>query len=69
MCTGLPAVKFGLYDPSDCTDPKVVHGTNCTLTCDPGFDVKGPSVKSCGGKKSGIWSSRSKQPKCIGKLF
>lgn len=69
LCSGLPAVKFGLYDPSDCTDPKVVHGTNCTLACDPGFDVKGPLVKSCGGKKSGIWSSRSKQPKCIGKLF
>lgn len=65
-CFGLPQVPFGYYDPTDCQDQKVVHGSNCTLICEPGFEVKGPTVKSCGGKKSGIWSNRNKHPKCVG---
>lgn len=69
-CTGLPEInKFGHYDPTDCTNQKVTHGSNCTLICDPGFEVKGPTVKTCGGKKSGVWSNRSKLPKCVGKPF
>lgn len=67
MCSGLPEVKFGHYDPTDCTNQKVVHGSNCTLQCDAGFEVKGPIIKTCGGKKSGIWSNRSKLPKCVGR--
>lgn len=66
VCSGLPEVAFGEYDPTDCTNQKVVHGSNCTLMCAPGFEVKGPTVKSCGGKKLGIWSNRSKLPKCVG---
>lgn len=65
MCFGLPEVAFGYYDPTDCNQ-KVVHGSNCTLMCAPGFEVKGPAVKTCGGKKSGVWSNRNKQPKCVG---
>lgn len=59
-------MAFGRFDPSDCQDQKVVHGSNCTLICEPGFEVKGPTVKTCGGKKSGIWSNRNKHPKCVG---
>lgn len=66
LCNALPPVNFGLYDPTDCTDQKLAHGTNCTLICEPGFEVKGPSSKICGGKKTGIWSNRNKQPKCVG---
>lgn len=62
-------MSFGHYDPTDCTNQKVVHGSNCSLICDPGFEVKGPAVKTCGGKKSGIWSNRSKLPKCIGMYY
>lgn len=70
MCAGLPEIsKFGHYDPTDCTNQKVAHGSNCTLICDEGFEVKGPTVKTCGGKKSGVWSNRSKLPKCVGKPF
>lgn len=68
ICSGLPEVAFGQYDPTDCTNQNVVHGSNCTLVCEPGFEVKGPAVKQCGGKKSGIWSNRSKLPKCVGNL-
>lgn len=66
LCSGLPEVTFGHYDPTDCTNSKVVHGSNCSLICDSGFEVKGPTIKTCGGKKSGIWSNRSKLPKCVG---
>lgn len=66
MCSGLPQVNFGTYDPTDCTNQKVEHGSNCTLICEPGFEVKGPAVKTCGGKKSGVWSNRNKLPKCVG---
>ncbi|XP_031635123.1 sushi, von Willebrand factor type A, EGF and pentraxin domain-containing protein 1-like isoform X2 [Contarinia nasturtii] len=66
MCSGLPEVSFGYYDPTDCTNQKVVHGSNCTLICDPGFEPKGGlKIKTCGGKKSGVWSNRSKLPKCV----
>lgn len=66
LCNALPPVNFGSYDPTDCSDQKLAHGTNCTLICEPGFEVKGPSSKICGGKKTGIWSNRNKQPKCVG---
>lgn len=62
-------VTFGHYDPEDCTQQKIMHGTNCTLTCNPGFELKGPPVKTCGGKKTGIWSNRNKHPKCIGNVL
>lgn len=67
LCSALPPVNFGQYDPTDCTDQKLAHGTNCTLICNSGFEVKGPSSKMCGGRKTGIWSNRNKQPKCVGK--
>lgn len=66
LCNALPPINFGQYDPTDCTDQKLAHGTNCTLICDRGFAVKGPASKTCGGKRTGIWSQRNKQPKCVG---
>lgn len=66
LCPTLPEVKFGQYDPTDCTSQKAVHGSNCTLSCDAGFEVKGPSIKSCAGKRTGVWSNRNKIPKCVG---
>lgn len=62
-------MTFGQYDPTDCTNQKVVHGSNCTIVCDRGFEVRGPAVKACGGKKSGIWSNRNKLPKCVGECY
>lgn len=67
LCSALPSVSFGQYDPTDCTNQKMSHGTNCTLVCDVGFEVKGPSSKICGGKRTGIWSNRNKHQKCVGK--
>lgn len=66
VCPVLPEVKFGSFDPADCISQKVTHGTNCTLTCDDGFELKGPSVKTCGGKRTGVWSNRNKYPTCVG---
>lgn len=65
MCPTLPKLQFGEYDPADCTNHKSAYGSNCTVVCHPGFEVKGPNNKLCGGKRSGIWSNKSKAPKCV----
>lgn len=67
LCSALSEVPFGEYDPTDCTTQKIEHGSNCTLTCAEGFELKGPMIKSCGGKRTGTWSQKNKHPRCVGK--
>lgn len=70
LCPPIREVKFGQYDPTDCSEQKQAHGTSCTLTCSGGFKVeKGPETKICGGKKTGIWSKKNQHPKCVGKIL
>uniref|UniRef100_A0A182K190 Sushi, von Willebrand factor type A, EGF and pentraxin domain-containing protein 1 n=1 Tax=Anopheles christyi TaxID=43041 RepID=A0A182K190_9DIPT len=65
LCPALPKVAFGTYDPTDCAESKSAFGTNCTLICDFGFEMKGgPSTKQCGGKRTGTWS-KLKTARCI----
>ncbi|XP_035901734.1 sushi, von Willebrand factor type A, EGF and pentraxin domain-containing protein 1-like [Anopheles stephensi] len=65
LCPALPKVAFATYDPTDCADTKSAFGTNCTLICDFGFEMKGgPSTKQCAGKRTGTWS-KLKTPRCI----
>uniref|UniRef100_A0A182PU12 Sushi, von Willebrand factor type A, EGF and pentraxin domain-containing protein 1 n=1 Tax=Anopheles epiroticus TaxID=199890 RepID=A0A182PU12_9DIPT len=65
LCPALPKVAFGTYEPTDCAESKSAFGTNCTLICDFGFEMKGgPSTKQCGGKRTGTWS-KLKTPRCI----
>nr|XP_040233470.2 sushi, von Willebrand factor type A, EGF and pentraxin domain-containing protein 1-like [Anopheles coluzzii] len=65
LCPALPKVAFATYDPTDCAESKSAFGTNCTLICDFGFEMKGgPSTKQCGGKRTGTWS-KLKTPRCI----
>lgn len=67
LCPALPKIPFGEYEPSDCGEHKTAHGFNCTITCPFGFEVKGgPAVKTCSGKRTGVWSNKNKTPKCIG---
>lgn len=62
----MPKVKFGRYEPSDCTEDKSEHGSNCTLTCEFGFELKGgPSTRVCNGKRNGFWSHKNKNPRCV----
>lgn len=35
------------------------------MKCEFGFELKGPAVKQCNGKRNGIWSQKNKTPKCI----
>ncbi|XP_055587381.1 sushi, von Willebrand factor type A, EGF and pentraxin domain-containing protein 1-like [Uranotaenia lowii] len=66
VCPALPKIPFGEYDPTDCADQKSAHGSNCTLVCDFGFELKGgPSTKSCGGKRNGVWTQKAKTPRCV----
>ncbi|XP_055618198.1 sushi, von Willebrand factor type A, EGF and pentraxin domain-containing protein 1-like [Toxorhynchites rutilus septentrionalis] len=66
LCSPLPKIPFGEYDPTDCAEQKSAHGSNCTLICNFGFELKGgPSTKSCGGKRNGAWTQKSKTPRCV----
>ncbi|XP_058442915.1 sushi, von Willebrand factor type A, EGF and pentraxin domain-containing protein 1-like isoform X2 [Malaya genurostris] len=66
LCPTLPKIPFGEYDPTDCADQKSAHGSNCTLICNFGFELKGgPSTKSCGGKRNGVWTQKTKTPRCV----
>ncbi|XP_065089093.1 sushi, von Willebrand factor type A, EGF and pentraxin domain-containing protein 1-like [Ochlerotatus camptorhynchus] len=66
LCPPLPKIPFGEYDPTDCAEQKSAHGSNCTLICNFGFELKGgPSTKSCGGKRNGIWTQKTKTPRCV----
>ena len=39
------------------------------MTCDEGFELKGPASKSCGSgsssSKNGVWTQKSKIPRCV----
>lgn len=65
LCQTLPKIPFGTYDSEDCTEQKSSYGTNCTLTCDEGFEIKGPEVKACAGARNGVWSQKNKIPRCV----
>uniref|UniRef100_A0A1B0CMR2 Sushi, von Willebrand factor type A, EGF and pentraxin domain-containing protein 1 n=2 Tax=Lutzomyia longipalpis TaxID=7200 RepID=A0A1B0CMR2_LUTLO len=65
FCSKLPKITFGSYDPTDCDENKSTHGTNCTITCNEGFELKGPAQKTCTGKRNGFWTHKNKHPKCV----
>jgi len=61
----LPKVPFGFYGADECFEQKSPYGTNCTFTCNEGFELKGPSIKACAGTRNGAWSQKSKTPRCV----
>lgn len=65
LCPPLPKIPFGSYNYEECHEAKSPYGTNCTLTCQDGFDIKGPSVKSCAGTRNGAWSQKAKIARCV----
>lgn len=65
LCPALPSIPFVIYDPADCVGSKSSLGSNCSISCMEGFQLKGPSLKTCNGKRTGIWTNKNKHPKCI----
>jgi sushi, von Willebrand factor type A, EGF and pentraxin domain-containing protein 1 len=65
LCQPLPKIPFGSYSSEDCTDQKSFYGTNCTISCEEGFEVKGPSFKNCVGNRNGAWTQKNKIPRCV----
>ncbi|CRL07619.1 CLUMA_CG020584, isoform A [Clunio marinus] len=65
LCQPLPKIPFGSYNSQDCSDHKSSFSTNCTITCENGFEIKGPSFKVCGGTRNGVWTQKHKIPRCI----
>lgn len=65
LCQPLPQIQFGSYDSEDCVEQKSPYGTNCSVTCNDGFEIKGSALKTCGGTRNGAWSQKNKIPRCI----
>lgn len=63
----LPKIPFGSYDYEECFEQKSPVNTNCTITCDEGFELKGPAVKTCAtaNNRNGAWTQKSKIPRCV----
>ncbi|KAM0734376.1 Sushi, von Willebrand factor type A, EGF and pentraxin domain-containing protein 1 [Formica fusca] len=67
-CEPLPRIANGNIIPEICTSPaKVSFATNCTIICDKGFVLEGPSSRSCSGR-TGIWSQRHNVNQCVDKM-
>jgi len=65
-CEPLLRIANGNIIPEICTGPaKVSFAINCTITCDRGFTLEGPSGRSCSGR-TGIWSQRHSVNRCVG---
>lgn len=65
-CEPLPRIANGNTIPEICIGPaKVPFATNCTIICDKGFVLEGPSSRSCSGR-TGIWSQRHIVNQCVG---
>ncbi|XP_071636943.1 sushi, von Willebrand factor type A, EGF and pentraxin domain-containing protein 1 [Temnothorax longispinosus] len=66
-CEPLPQIANGDVTPEMCTGPaKVPFATNCTIVCDEGFVLEGPTSRSCTGR-TGIWSQRHSVNRCVDK--
>ncbi|XP_019641732.1 PREDICTED: sushi, von Willebrand factor type A, EGF and pentraxin domain-containing protein 1-like [Branchiostoma belcheri] len=55
-CLGLPEPLHGTVTPTSCSLPSE-YGTVCSFSCQSGFEVVGPSVKTC--LYTGIWSNQA----------
>lgn len=66
-CEPLPKVANGIINPDVCTGTKkLMFGTNCSISCLPGYDLQGPASRKCIGS-SGLWSQRHTSSRCIDK--
>ncbi|XP_076231899.1 sushi, von Willebrand factor type A, EGF and pentraxin domain-containing protein 1 isoform X3 [Calliopsis andreniformis] len=65
QCEPLKHIAHGKILPESCSGPaKVPFATNCTITCEEGFALEGPRIRSCGGR-SGVWTQRRTVNRCI----
>jgi hypothetical protein len=65
MCPAFKPIPYLIFDPPECGEHKSQFGTNCSFSCEFGFELKGPAMKTCVGKKNGQWSHKAKMPKCV----
>lgn len=65
-CEPLPQIANGDITPEICIGPaKVPFATNCTIACNEGFVLEGPTDRTCIGR-TGIWSQRHSVNRCVG---
>ncbi|CAH1779630.1 unnamed protein product [Owenia fusiformis] len=62
-CPRLPKVQYGVIYPETCVQSSQRFGTECEYTCAPGFEVRGPSSRTC--ENNDKWTDHSIQTECI----
>ncbi|CAH1159654.1 unnamed protein product [Phaedon cochleariae] len=62
-CKKLPQVKYGNIEPNSCKTGKQEFGKTCKITCNDGFNLRGPSEKKCIGPH-GAWDSKFEDTLC-----
>lgn len=60
----MPQIKYGKIEPSSCTVGRQDFGKKCTVICNKGFKIKGPSEKRCDGEH-GTWDSKYEETTCV----
>ncbi|XP_034934877.1 sushi, von Willebrand factor type A, EGF and pentraxin domain-containing protein 1-like [Chelonus insularis] len=64
-CDPLPKIANGVISPEECLSAKkLTFGFTCTIKCNPGFRLKGPSIRKCTGSR-GLWSQRKRTSRCV----
>ncbi|KAJ8888856.1 hypothetical protein PR048_008350 [Dryococelus australis] len=64
QCPALPQLSHGAVSPETCTASKQTYGSHCSLTCEHGYQLKGPHTRICGGRAS-VWSGKGSANKCV----
>lgn len=56
-------IKHSQIEPESCTIGKQSIGKRCNITCNEGFEIQGPSSKTCTGNR-GLWDSSFESTVC-----
>lgn len=63
FCNPLPKVLNGTLSPTKCLQAKMRYGEECNVTCSPGYDLRGPSMRRCTGQ--GTWTEEDAKTRCV----
>ncbi|KAK4305073.1 hypothetical protein Pmani_023017 [Petrolisthes manimaculis] len=62
-CRAVTPLRNGEVIPSSCTTAKSRYNTQCDFSCDPGYQLSGPSKTTC--VDPGVWSGGRRTPRCV----
>ena len=59
----MPKLVNGTILPAKCWQAKSRYGEECDSTCEPGFELRGPSKRRC--SDNGVWTEEEVKTRCI----